>query len=263
MTAFVSVITDAGHDEKLLKYTGRSLAVQMDAPSFEWIVAGDMSAELTEEFIGLAPTITDTVNHALDQAVGEYVWFLKAGACLSDAYVLRDVKKSLIMNTLPDLLFGLVREDGRVQQNPDFAGFSRRMIAPLTSFLFRRRLIGDVRFNADYVHEAAYDFTLRFIDIASKIASTERLLTDINRENISRETAAAALQERSVIRAELLHQPSWKNKWIQTTQTWSDTFMFAYPKTYRFLRNCFSPVPRQRSAPVIKSAYRGIFFKRR
>lgn len=268
---FFSVITVASNNSKELKYTGRSLNVQMDAPEFEWLVVGSLSPELAEEFAELNPVMvdatfqndTDAMNAALTRAQGEYVWFLPAGACLADAFVMRDVKRDMIASVLPDFFYGASREDGHIRAVPNFGLFSRRLIAPLSALLFRRRAIADERFDPVYGFEAAYDFTLRFINRVQKIGATERILTDIEYRIRSIDDLAAARAERFIIRQKHLRQFPLINKTLGKFQALTENLKHRHPKLFWKMRDVFAPVPKIRAQSFVKGGYKGIFFKKR
>lgn len=264
MTVFYSIITVASDTPKELKYTGRSLAVQNEAPPFEWLIAGSEAPNAQEDEIAFPPALTvATINEALARASGEYVWFLPAGECLSDAFVLRDVKREMISHTLPDFYYAAWREGGVLTSPKNFSSLAGSLPAPLAAMIFRRRMIGEVRFDASYTYAADYDFVLRVADRTAKIAPSTKIVVDLLNRPQSMIIQRQTRTERFVIREKLLLQNKAKNTLIDWGHGVVDVVKMRFPKIYRAGRNMVFPAPIRRKESPVKGNRRGIFFKRR
>jgi hypothetical protein len=102
-----------------LHQTAKSLALQHDAPSFEWLVVAPMTTELAYTPQWVITENTDDYSAALQQAIhqakGDYLWILPAGVCLADMYSLRFVQQHLAQYMGPDILYAPVRQGGVIE----------------------------------------------------------------------------------------------------------------------------------------------------
>lgn len=230
-----------------LRLTGRSIALQQDAPDFEWLVIDGASTDQTAavmseldmpqaRFISQPDrNLYDAMNKGLELAAGRYVWFLNAGDCLPDSFVLRDLAREIGGGLPPDFIYGPARESGRIKRPKPFHHFARGMITHHQAMLYRREKIGALRFDEGFRIAADYAFTLRFQEQARDIHETARVLCDFAPAGLSHQQATLGRQENFKIREELLHMPAWKNKLLYRR----DALVFAlrrkYPKLYWIL----------------------------
>ncbi len=211
----LSVITVTRNNAAGLKMTGRSLQIQQNAPEYEWIVidgaSTDNTPEVMAQFADLNPVfvseadggIYDAMNKGLARAQGDYVWFLNGGDCLCDMNVLRDVRQGIRDGLYPDLLYGDAREDGHIKPAQDFGRLARGMITHHQAMLYRRKTVGELRFDTRYAIAGDYDFTLRFLGEAERFHPMNRILCDFQTGGISQKRAAQGRRENYLIRKEL------------------------------------------------------------
>jgi hypothetical protein len=182
-----SIITPYDGNARFLNWTAKSLALQMEANNFEWIVvhdeALDVSAALGENFPLVTIAVpakagfeTAALNSAMETANGEYLWILPAGVCLADSNVLKNVSRELIHHLNPDCLYGMARIDGALKRPGNDLRFGP--VTSLAAMLFRAKSLSDVRFS-DAHRASDYLFMLQFFEKAQKIETVSRVLCDI------------------------------------------------------------------------------------
>lgn len=218
-----SIITITKNNVGGLKLTGKSILQQFDAPQFEWLIIDggstdrttDLIREWNTDFIRFVSQVDrnkpNAMNRGLAHASGRYVWFLPAGDCLSDMYVMRDLARELRTYIRTDLLYGDARDNGIIHKAKDFTSLMRRPIIPFQAMLFRRAMIEDLRFDENLTHGSDYAFTLQFQERAHHIHYAPRLLCDIDTWRHSHEHKHILLHEHHTIRSALLRLPAWKN----------------------------------------------------
>lgn len=221
-----SIITVTDNNPSGLHLTGKSLLQQFDSPDIEWIIidnaSQDKSCDLIREwdrdFIRFVSkpvrNMSHAVNTGIDMATGRYLWFVPAGDCFSDIYVLRDVARELRMKPHTDLLYGDARDNGIIHKARDFESLMHRPIIPFQAMLYRRAALHDTRWSEDYIRSADYDFTLRFQEQAHHIHYMPRLLCDLDSSTHSAAHMAQKLKEQHGIRAQALMLPVWKNTYL-------------------------------------------------
>lgn len=215
-----SIVTWCDDPAARLSLTAKSLVLQQDAPLCEWIVIGANPQSLvTEEceFIRCVPLeapahdMSAALNAGLERATGRYVWFLSAATTLSDIFTLRDMARSVRVLLWPDFVCGDAREAGALYRAGDLDGLSRGMVVPQAGMLYRRALVGALRFDAAYGLAADYAFTLKFQELAQRIELIERVLCDVAITNLSAAQAEQLYRDTARVRTELLGIPPWKN----------------------------------------------------
>lgn len=218
-----------------LKLTGKSLLQQIDAPQFEWVIIdaapcdkkADLIREWDRDFIryvakpaaGLSPRLSQALpqilplghNYGMEMATGKYLWFLPAGDCLSDLYVLRDLRRELSLHPHADLVYGDARDHGIIHKPRAFESLQHRPIVAFQAMLFHRTHIGATRWNETLTYSADYDFMLHAQQQTRHIHYMPRLLCDIDSPVLTAEQYRQLLQEQHTIRAEKLQLPVWKN----------------------------------------------------
>lgn len=221
-----SIITICKNNASGLRLTGKSILQQLNTSPYEWLIVDGGSTDNTLDLI--RDWHSDTVrfvskpdrnkphamNIGLTRATGQYVLFLHAGDCLSDAYVLRDIAREIRMNPIPDILYGDARDKGIIHKARDFSSLMQRPVTPHQAVLYRRQLIGELRFDEDYPVASDYAFLLKFQEKANRIHYMPRLICDIEDKPVLRDNRIVTLQEQHRIRHDMLHTHPWKNALI-------------------------------------------------
>lgn len=188
-----SFIIVGSEDTPGMRLTRKSIAMQDSLPPHEVICVSD----------GNMPA---AMNEGLAKAQGRYVWFLWAGDAFSDMFVLRDVAHE-IKKMPADFFFGDVRESGVLKPARPIDRLDLGMVTALQGMLFRRDLTKGLCMSNVLQQEYAYDFVLRFQDVARHIRQLDRLLADSAPSRIDR-------REIELVRRELMRIPDWENKWL-------------------------------------------------
>ncbi len=173
----LSIVSVTFNNKDGLKRTGQSIATQ-NWRNYEWIVVDGGSAdgsldiiqsrELKPHIIISEPDkgIYDAMNKGLGLATGQYITFLNAGDQLAGNEVLAQISEALIQN--PDFIYGdaLESDTGRIH-NKSARSHLKSALGMFThhqAMIYRRALIGNMRFDLRYAIAADYDFTLRYLD---------------------------------------------------------------------------------------------------
>lgn len=170
-----SIITITRNNLGGLQRTRDSLMAQ-DCPDYEWIVIDGASTDGSREFLNYCDArivsepdsgIYDAMNKGLALAQGSHIIFLNAGDSFSSSNTLGRIRKEIGGGT-PDFIYGDAFE---TLSNGSLAYKHARplrkavqgMITHHQAMIYRRALIGDLRFNLSYTISADFDFTLRFL----------------------------------------------------------------------------------------------------
>lgn len=224
----LSIITVTRNNARGLKLTAKSLRVQQQAPAYEWLIidgaSDDDTATIADQFANDSTYFLsepdqgkfDAMNKALVHTTGRYVWFLNAGDCLPDAYVLRDIMRHIQYHLAPDIIYGDTRANGRIHKARHAGHYGWGMATPLCAMLFRRQAFSEQRFDIHYPLAADYAFFLEALAKARKSSAISRLLCDRLWQPKPWTQYVALLQEQFRIRKELLRTFVIKNQAILT-----------------------------------------------
>jgi putative colanic acid biosynthesis glycosyltransferase len=244
----LSIITVTKNNAKGLRWTTKSIAVQQQSPEIEHIIIDGASTDNTQEIIQeylnektkfISETdngIYDAMNKGINQATGRYLWFLNAGDCLPDAYVLRDISREIKHNLAPDFIYGDARENGRIKSAHDASRYAWGMFTHHQAMLYRRQMIGNLRFDTDYKIAADYAFTLNVLALAKRMHYYKRNLCDFQSGGISQINSALGRKENFEIRRDLLNMPLFKNKMIYQLNGFTFALRQQLPWLYRLVR---------------------------
>lgn len=176
MCMFISIVTITRDNLAGLKKTCESLRKQSSS-DFEWIVIdGDSQdgscAYLKDKNVILVSEpdqgIYDAMNKGIDRAKGDYVLFLNAGDMLADNRTLKMLAEKIdALSENPDFIYGDSWED-RPEHDPAYktARSHKNLWGMFThhqSMLYRREVIGDLRYDLTFKVAADYKFTLQFL----------------------------------------------------------------------------------------------------
>lgn len=111
--------------------------------------------------------IYDAMNKGINHATGSYLLFLNAGDRLASPDALARIKLALNKQSFT-FLYGPALEE-RAGQTPalkparSHTAITRGMVTHHQAMLYRRDIVGDMRYDLSYRIAADYDFTLRFL----------------------------------------------------------------------------------------------------
>ncbi len=143
---------------------------------FEWVAVDGNSTDGTKDHLPdnaiSEPDngIYDAMNKGIDRAGGEYVLFLNAGDTLSDIDILATLAKTIAAEK-PDFIYGDALETGgfykkaRQHKHLDWGMFTHHQ-----AMIYRRNLIGDLRYETNYKIAGDYAFTRAFLKKCSVIS---------------------------------------------------------------------------------------------
>lgn len=215
-----SIVTFVKDDARALLWTAKSLAVQFDAPTFEWIVLCTGTLQNPQEVLGeFAPASMRVIallnisefaayNRACDEALGTYLWFMKAGDCFPDSRVLRQTAQTLAHRFRPDVLCGAARVNGEIRNV--LPGRSYLLGAPthFSAMVFNRKKIGALRFDEDSLHPLYRWLLEYFYSQVSTVEPTSQVLCDCvaaqNYEERLQELRAIAVIRRNYLKMDVL-----------------------------------------------------------
>ena len=176
-----SIITITYNNLDGLERTGKSLTLQT-CDNYEWIIVDGASTDGTSDYLKTAPAtiisepdagIYDAMNKGLASATGEYVIFMNAGDTFAAADILEMVEDQT--ESKPDFIYGDALEADpyhavRYKRARPYTKTIWGMFTHHQAMLYKHDRIGDMRFNTDYKIAADYDFTLRFLKQARRVA---------------------------------------------------------------------------------------------
>lgn len=179
-----SLITVTYNNLDGLKKTVASLDAQL-CQDFEWLVVDGASTDGTLDYLKGTnadwtsepdESLYDAMNKGIDRAQGEYLLFLNAGDELANNTTLETIKQALAPTErglgegekFPALIYGDALEEvpGKAPAyktaNPHTKA-DRGLFTHHQAMLYRREVIGTLRYDLRYKIAADYDFTLRFL----------------------------------------------------------------------------------------------------
>lgn len=185
MQPVFSVITVCLNDIKNLRLTASSVVGQA-FNDYEWLVIDGGSGDgtlahlesidndrlrlLTEPDNGLY----DAMNKGVGLAQGQYLLFINAGDSLADEQTLAKLHRVIQENELPDFVYGDSLErtvDGRLLLKKSL-GHERIWYGMFThhqAMVYKRSLIGELRYELAYPIGADYAFTIGYLRLAKTV----------------------------------------------------------------------------------------------
>lgn len=152
-----SIVTITKNNDRGLARTRGSIEEQ-SCWNYEWIIIDG----------ALEPDngIYDAMNKGITRAKGDYILFLNAGDRFADPETLSLLERHI--ETFPsDFIYGDAMEDVKeklmVKKARPHASLARGMFTHHQAMVYKRSMIGDLRFNTDYKIAGDYDFTARFL----------------------------------------------------------------------------------------------------
>lgn len=183
-----SVITITKNNKNGFQKTKQSIELQSYS-DFEWIVIdGDIEPD---------NGIYDAMNKGVNRACGDYVIFMNAGDVFADPHVLKDLSA-----IDADFIYGHVIEEGYVRHAKPVARMNGGMITSHQAMIYKRSVIGDLRYDEAYQIAADYKFTLQFLDKAAEIVSVDFPICSVETGGVSQRYAVQGRREEQAIRRE-------------------------------------------------------------
>lgn len=211
-----SIITVTYNAAPLLERTIKSVLGQSEAGKVEYLIIDGGSTDGTADIIkryesGLAYWASEpdeglyyAMNKGLQQATGDYVWFMNAGDVIHASCVVEKLTE-IVKTESPDVIYG---ETNIVDKEGNFVS-ERRLKAPaiLTwksfkmgmlvchqSFLVKRTIAP--LYNVMYRFSADFDWCIRSMKKAAMISNANMILSDYLEEGLTTSNRKASLKER-------------------------------------------------------------------
>lgn len=206
MTPRFSIITVTRNNLPGLRRTADSLSAQTSR-DYEWIVIDGASTDGTTAWLAATNAqwlsepdtgIYDAMNKGIARATGTYILFLNAGDVLADNTILADAAA-----LDADFIYGDGREGATIKRAHSHRARLWGMFTYHQSMLYRRAVLGDLRYDTRYRIAADYKFTAEFLGRAAHALYWPRVICDFEPGGLSQTSAAAGRHEMAQIRAEL------------------------------------------------------------
>lgn len=192
--------------------------LQQSYPHIELLIIDGGSTDGTIDFIrqyetGISYWISepdkglyDAMNKGLQQASGDYVWFINAGDTIHTADTLQEIVSNLKKKvSLPDIIYGdtmIVDAAGkplglrrlRPPGKLTWKSFRMGMLVNHQAFIVRREIAP--LYDLTYRLAADYDWCIQCLKRAEKIYNTHRILANFLEEGMSSVNRKESLRER-------------------------------------------------------------------
>jgi glycosyltransferase involved in cell wall biosynthesis len=219
---FVTIITISYNAASLIERTLQSI-LQQTAVDYEYVLIDGKSTDKTLDIIhsyesafrqkGISyhcisepdKGIYDAMNKGLEQAKGDYVWFVNGGDTIASPYVLETIQQQLSATKKPDFIYGethIVNDKGVIMgqrrlKAPDYLdwkSFKMGMLVCHQSMLVKRALAPT--FNLQYSYSADFDWTIRCLQAAQSIHNSRIVVSHFLDGGVSKKKMKASLKER-------------------------------------------------------------------
>lgn len=236
-----SIITVTKNNVAGLGATCASLLSQSHK-DYEWIIVDGGSTDGTLLFLskdGLLGNcvsepdagIYDAMNKGLARASGDYVLFLNAGDCLSDADILATLART-IANGRPDFVYGDALETGGYYKKArDHRAIDWGMFTHHQAMLYRRAAIGALRYDVSYNIAGDYAFTRAFLGNGASVAYVPAAICIFETGGVSQRNMRLGRREQYKARREA-GCASFKNGMVYVVQSAAAFTKTAMPRLY-------------------------------
>jgi len=147
----------------------------------------------------------DAMNKGLQNASGDYVWFLNAGDTLQHPAVVMELARIAEQNKFPDIIYGetdLMNAEGTVfakrrlkaPRSLTWKSFRMGMLVCHQAFIVKRLLAPD--YNMKYLFSADYDWCIRCMKKSVSIVHSEMRIINYQYEGMTTANRKASLKER-------------------------------------------------------------------
>ncbi len=225
-----SIVTVTRNNLPGLKRTHASLKAQT-CHDFEWVVIDGASTDGTPDYLRTTDAawvsepdsgLYDAMNKGLGKVGGDYIIFMNAGDLLATPDVL-DKTKSAVAKTRPAFVYGDALEE-RPGQPPALKParahdkITQGMFTHHQAMIYRRNVIGDLRFDTAYKIGADYKFTAQFLAKTDEILRLGFPICLFEAGGVSQRKAGQGRIEQFNIRRELGLCRETENMRIYATQ---------------------------------------------
>ena len=226
-----SIVTVTRDNLPGLKRTHDSLKAQT-FHDFEWVVIDGASGDGTPDYLRTTDAawvsepdsgLYDAMNKGLGKAAGDHIIFMNAGDLFAAPDVL-DKIKSAIAAVRPAFIYGDALEE-RPGQPPALKParahdkIAEGMFTHHQAMIYRRDVIGDLRFDTAYAIGADYKFTAQFLSKSGKILRLDFPVCLFEAGGVSQRRARQGRSEQFRIRRELALCREIENVRIYAAQT--------------------------------------------
>lgn len=240
-----SIITVTFNNLDGLTRTGHSITMQ-SFKDFEWIIIDGGSKDGTKEYLNTAPALSisekdngiyNAMNKGIGRAQGDYIIFMNAGDLFSDADILNTISKVITAINPGFIYTDALETDGFYKKARDHKFLDWGMFTHHQAMVYRRDVIGDLRYDQKKYIAADYDFTAQFLAKTDKVHYIPCAMCIFEEGGISQQKQLLGRQEQFISRKNLKLCPPWKNILIFGVQTCSASFRSVFPEIYRKIRS--------------------------
>ncbi len=239
-----SLITVTKDNPDGLRATQKSVQ-QQTQQNFEWIVIDggkDQKPDRTDIYINEPDNgIYDAMNKGIERSKGDYILFLNAGDTLAESGTLAKIAAGIsTASNTPDFIFG-----DALEGTPDHFHYKKSrthnmaalgMFTHHQAMLYRRDVLGSLRYSLNYKIAGDYEFTMRFLAKAQHILYLYYPLCLFEPGGVSQKNAARGRKEQFDIRHSLGISNMVENAAIYLVHMISWNFRRLFPALYWRLR---------------------------
>jgi putative colanic acid biosynthesis glycosyltransferase len=138
--------------------------------------------------------IYDAMNNGIARAMGEYIIFMNAGDMFGSAETLKHIAQYDA-----DFIYG----NDLSKRTKHHSKINYGMITHHQAMIYRREIIGDLRYDETYHIAADYKFTLEFIRRCNSIYHIQKTICIFENGGISQQNAKQGRLEQIAIRRDL------------------------------------------------------------
>lgn len=186
--------------------------------------------------------IYDAMNKGLNMAKGEYVLFLNAGDYLADTDIGKIHNEIQQQDPAPEFVYGdsyEILKDGQRVYKParSHEKIAGGMFTHHQAMFYRRKTLGELRYDTGYKIAADYDFTCRFLQQIKSALYLPFPVCVFESGGISQQNARQGRREEFQIRRDLYMTSFLGNVWIYLRQSLAMTFRRKLPSLFWFIRS--------------------------
>lgn len=235
-----SVITVTRDNLSGLKRTQESLRAQ-GFSDYEWIVIDGASGDGTAAYLkGTGANfvsepdrgIYDAMNKGVERARGDYIIFMNAG----DAFAAPDTLEKLAEYADADFIYGDALEGGVYKRAHPHEKIARGMFTHHQAMIYRRDVVGDLRYDLSYKIAADYKFTVEFLRRAQRVVHVALPVCIFEQGGVSQQRVRLGRDEQFRIRREQRVCGACENSFIYMMQTAAMIVRRATPGLYWKIR---------------------------
>lgn len=245
-TPHFSIVTVTKNNLQGLQKTGASILAQT-CGDYEWLIIDGGSTDGTLDYFTPAISeddkgIYDAMNKGIELVSGQYVLFLNAGDELDASDTL-----CTLSGLDSDFIYGDAIEESHIKKARH--DITAGMITHHQAMLYRRDVIGALRFDTTLTIAADYDFTWRFIQTCRNTHYYPKAICRFESGGLSQKRAACGRAQQLIIRRAM--GVSLFRRWgIYTRQMIAQTVRSMFPSFFWRVRSYDSNVLSQGRNPI-------------